>query len=156
RLGPTFKLLAEHQVTDEHGKVIGYQKLDRLGQTLEPILVRRKKDQVLDQLPERIDSSVFVPMTAKQRDLHDENRELVARLVERWRRLRFLSEVDKQRLMIALQRMRMACDNSYLVDHHSDHGPKADEIATVLEEELEQPDAKVVVFSQWLRMHELL
>src|SRR5207237_1462386 len=66
RLGPTFKLLDEHQVRDEHGKVVGYQNLDRLGQTLEPILVRRKKDQVLDQLPERIDSNVFVPMTTRQ------------------------------------------------------------------------------------------
>jgi superfamily II DNA/RNA helicase len=52
--------------------------------------------------------------------------------------------------------MRMACDNSYLVDHSTDHGPKVAEITTVLEEMLEQPDAKVVIFSQWLRMHELL
>jgi superfamily II DNA/RNA helicase len=52
--------------------------------------------------------------------------------------------------------MRMACDNSYLVDHATDHGPKADEVSTVIGEELEQPDSKVVVFSQWLRMHELL
>ena len=50
----------------------------------------------------------------------------------------------------------MSCDNSYLVDHHSDHGPKADEAVTLLEEHFERPGTKVVVFSQWLRMHELL
>src|SRR5947209_1205730 len=58
--------------------------------------------------------------------------------------------------MIALQRMRMACDNTYLVDHYSDHGPKADEAVTLLEEFFERPGTKVVIFSQWLRMHELL
>src|SRR5205807_5479251 len=63
RLGPTFRLLHEHQLRDQVGKVIGYQGLDRIGQTLEPVLVRRQKDQVLDQLPERIDSHIFVPMT---------------------------------------------------------------------------------------------
>src|SRR5205807_9203915 len=47
RLGPTFRLLHEHQVRDDVGKVIGYRDLDRLGQTLGPILVRRQKDQVL-------------------------------------------------------------------------------------------------------------
>jgi superfamily II DNA or RNA helicase len=156
RLGPTFKLLHEHQQRDEVGKVIGYHGLDRIGQTLEPILVRRQKDQVLDQLPERIESQVIVPMTERQRQQHAENQEIVARIVEKWRRYRFLSEADKQRLMIALQYMRMACDSSYLVDHKTDHGPKADEVLTLLGEYFERPDTKVVVFSQWLRMHELI
>src|SRR5207253_8430991 len=124
--------------------------------TLEPILIRQHKDEVLDQLPERIDSNIFVPMTEMQRKHHEENREIVARIVYKWRRHRFLSEADQRRLMIALQRMRMACDNSYLVDHHSDHGVKADEAVTLLEEEFERPGTKVVVFSQWLRMHELI
>jgi superfamily II DNA/RNA helicase len=52
--------------------------------------------------------------------------------------------------------MRMSCDNSYLVDHRSDHGSKADEAAELLDEILETPSVKAVVFSQWLRMHELL
>lgn len=156
RLGPTFKLLHEHQLRDEFGKVIGYRELDRIGQTLKPILVRRHKDQVLDQLPERIDTTLFVPMTERQKDLHEENREIVARVVERWRRLGFLTESDQRRLMIALQKMRMACDNSYLVEHVGDQGPKADEAVTLLNEIFEQPNTKVVIFSQWLRMHELL
>jgi superfamily II DNA or RNA helicase len=156
RLGPTFKLLHEHQVRDEYGKVVGYQNLDKIGKTLEPILVRRQKDQVLDQLPERIDNNIFVPMTPLQQTHHEENREIVARIVQKWRRYRFLSEADQRRLMIALQRMRMACDSTYLVDHESDHGVKADEAVTLLEEIYERPDNKVVVFSQWLRMHELL
>jgi superfamily II DNA or RNA helicase len=156
RLGPTYKLLHEHQVRDEVGKVIGYQKLDRIGQTLEPLLVRRQKDQVLDQLPERIDNNIFVPMTNLQMKHHAENQEVVARIVQKWRRYRFLSEADQRRLMIALQRMRMACDSTYLVDHQSDHGSKTSEAVTLLEEIFERPDTKVVVFSQWLRMHELL
>jgi superfamily II DNA or RNA helicase len=157
RLGPTFRLLHEHQIRDENdGKVIGYQHLDRIGRTLEPILVRRHKDEVLDQLPERIDANIFVPMTELQRNHHAENHEIVARIVQKWRRYRFLSEADQRRLMIALMRMRMACDNSYLVDHRSDQGPKAEEAATLLDEILETPGIKAVVFSQWLRMHELL
>ncbi len=156
RLGPTFRLLHDHQVRDDYGKVIGYRDLDRIGQTLEPVLLRRQKDQVLDQLPERIDSNVFVPMTERQRKYHTEGLEVVARIVEKWRRYRFLTEADKERLMKALQQMRMACDSSYLVDHKTDQGPKPDEAVTLLEELGERPGAKVVVFSQWLRMHELL
>lgn len=156
RLGPTFKLLDTHQVRDPHGKVVGYQKLDQLGGTLEPILLRRQKDQVLSQLPERLDQNYFVPMTPQQMTLHMENREIVARIVQKWRRYKFLSEADKRRLMIALQNMRMACDSSYLLDQSTNHGHKAAELATVLGELFESGAQKAVVFSQWLRMHEVL
>jgi superfamily II DNA or RNA helicase len=156
RLGPTFRLLHEHQVRDPVGKVVGYTGLDRIGQTLAPVLVRRRKDEVLDQLPERIDNNVFVPMTELQRQYHTENMEIVARIVQKWRRYKFLSEADQRRLMIALQFMRMSCDSSYLVDKRNDEGRKADEAVELLDELFEQPEAKAVVFSQWLGMHELL
>ena len=138
------------------GKVIGYRDLNTLGETLAPVLIRRRKDEVLTQLPERIESTVFVPMTPLQRDMHTENQEEVARIVAKWRRFKFLSEVDKQRLMIALQNMRMVCDSSYLLDPKTNQGLKADEVMTLLGESFEQPGTKAVVFSQWVRMHELL
>ena len=112
RLGPTFRFLHDHQIRDEVGKVVGYRNLDRIGQTLAPILIRRQKDEVLDQLPERLDKNFFVPMTPQQMQHHEENREIVARIVEKWRRYHFLSEADQRRLMIALQNMRMACDST--------------------------------------------
>jgi superfamily II DNA or RNA helicase len=156
RLGPTFRLLHDHQILDDVGKVVGYRDLDRLGQTLAPILVRRHKKEVLDQLPGRIDSNVFVPMTAQQMGLHSEYAEIVARIVAKWRKYRFLSEKDKQRLMSALQMMRMVCDNTYLVNPPHEYGSKADEAVTLLGELLERGETKVVVFSQWLGMHELI
>ncbi len=95
-------------------------------------------------------------MTEPQRRLHEEYREAVARLVAKWRRFGFLSEADQQRLLIALQMMRMACNSTYLIDHQTDHGVKADELLAVLGDILEEAPAKVVVFSQWVRMHELV
>jgi len=157
RLGPTFRFLADHQIRDDQtGRVIGYKDLDAIGKTLEPILIRRTKKQVLDQLPGRLDKHLFVPMTPQQMQHHEENREIVARIVRKWRRFHHLSEADQRRLMIALQNMRMSCDSTYLLDHKTDFGVKADELATLLAEMFEQPDTKVVIFSQWLRMHELL
>ena len=83
---------------------------------------------MLQQLPERLEKNLFISMTPEQWRHHEENRELVARLVAKWRRYRYLSEADQRRLMIALQNMRMACDSSYLLDPQSDHGVKADEL----------------------------
>ena len=156
RLGPMFRFLDNHQEVDEAGKVVGYRALDRIGETLKPILVRRTKGEVLDQLPERLDKYFFVEMTPQQMTHHEENQEIVARIVSKWRRYKFLSEVDQRVLTCALQRMRMACDSTYLLDRETNHGVKAGEIVTLFDEIFEDADSKVVVFSQWLRMHDLL
>jgi len=156
RLGPMFRFLAEHQHVDGEGKVIGYRNLSKISQTLEPILMRRTKDEVLKELPERLDKNLFVPMTEEQWQHHRENQEMVARIVAKWRRLGFLSDKDQQVLMIALQNMRMSCNSTYLLDQETDFGVKADEAMEVLSDMFEQEDTKAVVFSQWLRTHELL
>ena len=156
RLGPTWKLMREHQVMDEGGRVTGYRQLEKIGQTLAPVMIRRLKSEVLRELPARSDETIFVPMTEAQKDLHDENAMIVSKIVLRWRRTRFLSEQDQRRMTCALQTMRMSCDSTYLLDQESDHGVKADELAALLDGLFEDPEAKAVVFSQWTRTHDIV
>jgi len=156
RLGPTWKLLHEHQVKDEAGRVTGYARLEKIGQTLAPIMIRRRKSEVLRQLPGRIDQNLLVPMTEMQMLYHQENADIVAKIVKRWRRTRFLSEQDQRRLTCALQNMRMSCNSTYLLDRETDHGVKADELAALLDDLFVEPAAKAVVFSQWTRTHDIV
>lgn len=156
RLGPTWKLLHEHQVKDEAGRVTGYINLEKIGQTLAPVMIRRRKSEVLRQLPERTDQHLLVPMTELQTQYHQENADIVARIVQRWSKTKFLSDIDQRRLTCALQNMRMSCNSTYLLDHETDHGVKADELAALLDELFIQPDAKAVIFSQWTRSHDII
>jgi superfamily II DNA or RNA helicase len=156
RLGPTWKLLHEHQVKDEAGRVTGYTALEKIGQTLAPIMIRRRKSEVLQQLPARTDQNVLVPMTEPQMLYHQENADIVARIVKRWRKTRFLSDKDQRLLTCALQNMRMSCNSTYLLDQETDHGVKVDELAALLEQLFVTPEAKAVVFSQWTRTHDIV
>ena len=156
RLGPTWKLLHEHQVKDEAGRVTGYTGLEKIGQTLAPIMIRRRKAEVLTQLPERTDQNLLVPMTEMQMTYHRENAEIVTKIVQRWRKMKFLSDKDQRRLTCALQNMRMSCNSTYLLDQETDHGVKADELAALFDGLFEQQDAKAVVFSQWKRTHDIV
>lgn len=155
-LGPSFRFLAEHQILDDHGKVVGYRNLSKITETLKTILLRRTKAEVLKQLPQRVDKNLFVAMTPQQTAYHEENGNIVARIVAKWRRSGFLTEKDQQRLMIALQNMRMSCNSTYLLDGKTDHGVKTDELKALLSEALESSETKVVIFSQWIRTHELI
>ncbi|GHU03507.1 helicase [Betaproteobacteria bacterium] len=156
RLGPTWKLLHEHQVKDEGGRVTGYTGLEKIAQTLAPVMIRRRKSEVLMQLPERTDQNLLVPMTELQMVYHQENAEIVTKIVQRWRKMKFLSDKDQRRLTCALQNMRMSCNSTYLLDQDSDHGVKADELAALFDDLFGQPEAKAVVFSQWTRTHDIV
>ena len=156
RLGPTWKLLHEHQVKDEAGRVTGYKGLERIGQTLAPIMIRRRKSEVLRQLPDRTEQNLLVPMTEMQMDYHQANADVVARIVQRWRKTKYLSDKDQRRMTCALQNMRMSCNSTYLLNQETDHGVKADELAALFDDLFADPDAKAVVFSQWTRTHDIL
>ncbi|BBO19038.1 DNA or RNA helicase superfamily II [Candidatus Brocadia pituitae] len=155
-LGPLYRFVHNHRIVDEGGKVIGYQNLQSVRGSLKNVMMRRKKEEVLKQLPERIDKNFFVPMTKEQRVIHDENYDIVAKLIAKWRRYKFLCEADQRRLQIALNYMRMAADNTYLVDKKTIHGPKIEELEIILKEIIIEGGEKVVIFSQWLRMTELV
>jgi hypothetical protein len=98
----------------------------------------------------------LLPLTNPQRTLHEEHEETVARIVARWHRQHFLSDRDQKILMAALQSMRMVCDSTYLLDLKQDHGNKIPELLRLLGDLLVDAEVKVVIFSQWLRSHELL
>lgn len=156
RLGPLYRFLYDHQVRDEAGKVTGYQGLNNLGKVLQDVMIRRKKSEVLSQLPERMDKILVVPMTMKQAEWHNEYQEAVARLVAKWRRFGFLSEQERQQLLINLNLMRMVCDSTYIIDQETRNDTKIEEVMNILDEVVLSSDEKVVIFSQWERMTRLV
>ena len=155
-LGPYHEFMNNHQIKDEGGRIIGYKGLNEIGDVLSRVMLRRTKKEVLKQLPERMDKVLFVPMTEYQMDLHDEFKSVVAKLIFKWRRMGFLSETDRHRLMINLNMMRMVCDSSYILDQQTRHDTKVEELMSIIEEIDEQKTSKVVVFSQWERMTRII
>jgi len=156
KLGPLFRFLDKHEITDETGKVTGYQRLKSINKTLEPILIRRTKKEIIDQLPGRIDKNFFVEMTEEQRNDHQAYYDIVCQLVNKWRRQGFLNEEDRQNLLINLSCMRMTSDSTYILDQKNRHDVKINELMQLLENVMENKDNKIVIFSEWKKMFELV
>ncbi len=98
-----------------------------------------------------------MPLTPQQRVHHDENGAVVTRIVSRWRKTGYLSDVDQRRLQMC------AAEHAHGLQQHLScwtmrptTAHKADELLTLLDEWLEDPAIKVVVFSQWLGTHEII
>ncbi|MCB1874562.1 MAG: DEAD/DEAH box helicase [Chromatiales bacterium] len=150
-LGPLWRYMADFHVTDDRGKVLGYRNLSVLRQRLAPVMLRRNRSLVRDQLPDRIEQRLDIDLTLRQWELHDSamaNAGQLALIAKR----RPLTPSESKRLMSALQTARMACDAAGLVDKETEGSPKLDELKTLLDELCLQNGLKAVVFSQWERM----
>ncbi|MGH9667175.1 MAG: DEAD/DEAH box helicase, partial [Bryobacteraceae bacterium] len=152
RLGPAFRFLSEHVQRTETGKVTGYRGLDRIRTQLEPILLRRTRAQVLPELPKRTDQIFRVPMTEEQAGPYLEQESIVAQLVAKWQRQKWISEMDLRRLTCALQNMRMLCNSTFLYDKETNVSPKLAEFREIIRELALEEERKVVVFSEYERM----
>ncbi len=154
-LGPAFRFLHDHIETTETGKLIGYRGLKQIHRQLEPILLRRRRDEVLKQLPERTDQVFLVPLTEEQADPYWEQNEILGRLMHKWSRQGWLSEVDLRRITCAIQNMRMLCNSTFLFDKETNHSPKLGEFREIVRELAVEEGRKVVVFSEYERMTRL-
>ena len=155
-LGSLYNFISEYEQTDETGKVTGYQNLHEIKEKLKHILLRRTKKEVLKQLPSRTDKNLFVSITNEQRAVHDDYYEIVCRIVNRWKKMGFLKEEDRQRLLISLNMMRMVCNSTYIIDQETNHQTKLDELFDILEEVIAAGEEKIVIFSQWERFTRLI
>jgi superfamily II DNA or RNA helicase len=148
RLGPAFQFLYDHRVLDPDGKLLGYRNLERIREKLEPILLRRTRSEVLSQLPARTDTTVFVEMAEGQKGTYADLQHTLARLLQK----KYLTEVDRRRILACINSLRMLCDSTYLLDPESHVSPKLEELEELLRELLGGGLHKVVVFSQWEQM----
>jgi hypothetical protein len=148
-LGPAYRFFNQHHVVDERGKTLGYRQLDTLREKMQPILLRRTRGEVAKQLPERTDEVVRCEATAEQLEIHNNAITIVAQIAGK----KFMTEMDRLRMQKCLLVARMACDSTYLIDQEeAEYSSKLERLGEILENLIEDPTRKIVLFSEWRRM----
>jgi hypothetical protein len=122
---------------------------------LAPILLRRTRKEVLKELPERTDQIFHVSLTKEQAEPYWEQSDILAALMRKWEKQKWLSEIDLRRILCCLQNMRMLCNSTFLFDKQPNHSPKLDEFREIIQELTLEENRKVVVFSEYERMTHL-
>jgi superfamily II DNA or RNA helicase len=149
RLGPAFRFFNRHRVTDEKGKVIGYRDLDVLRENLQPVLLRRTRNMVMKELPQRTTQVIRISPTAEQLEIDGAQMRIVSSIVSK----PYISEMDLLRLQKALLLARMNADSTFLVDKHEPgYSSKLDRIEELFDELAGEETRKVVLFSEWTTM----
>ncbi len=168
-LEPKWRLGAVHAVrADGRKEITGVRHLDTLRQRLRPCMLRRIRQDVLDQLPPRTDVRVPIELTEPQREEHDALNQPIAALIQISKK-RPLTQVEFLRLMSLLTTQRIISNGlaqlrfeevwpavrSCVPEESMILGlsaPKLLELRQLIRQLVLEQGRKVVVFSQWRRM----
>ena len=148
-LGPAYQFFNRYHIVDERGKTQAYHRLDELRENLSPILMRRTRSEIANQLPSRTDEVVRIMGTQEQLEIQNANVSRAAQIAAK----KYMTEIDRIVLMSCLSNARMACDSTYLIDQEKEeYSSKLERLNELLETLLEDPTRKIVIFSEWKRM----
>lgn len=123
-------------------QVVGYKNLDELEDRLDEIMLRRKKEEVLD-LPDKVYIDEMVEMTPKQRLIYNEITTEIK------------MNIDAIKMannpLAELIRMRQATGYTGILSSTIQESAKLDRMEELVEEVVEN-GKKVVIFSNWTQM----
>ncbi len=168
-LEPKWRLPALHAMrSDGRKEITGVRHLDTLRLRLQPCMIRRVRQEVLDQLPPRTDVRVPIEMTPAQLEEHDALIQPIAQLM-RIAEVRPLTQAEFLRLMSLLTTQRIISNG--LAQLQFEHvwpsvrgcppdesvlkglsAPKLLELRQLVRQVAIDQSRKIVVFSQWRRM----
>ncbi len=121
-----------------------------------PFILKRSKDEVAKDLPDKSEMTLFCEMGKKQRKVYDTYREMYRQKIAD---KMALEGKEKSAFLIleGLLKLRQICDSPALLSDDADYGEesaKLDEIIRELEENA--GDHKILIFSQFLKMLDLI
>jgi non-specific serine/threonine protein kinase len=129
---------------------------EHLRKLLYPFILRRTKEQVAKDLPEKTETILFCEMETEQRKIYDIYRNTY--------REKILGSIDEQgigksqlTILQGLMKLRQICDSPAILNEdekHPNHSIKLDELAREIEENI--GDHKALIFSQFLGMLALI
>jgi SNF2 family DNA or RNA helicase len=146
-LGPPWQFLAQHVIKDDWGGIIGYKDLEGVRRAIAPILLRRRKADVLTELPERIDNDFWLDLDPEQARLY---RPLEKQLSDLLRAPEWNAQQSATALSL-LTMLREAATAAQLVDANVVSSSKLRELPALVSE-IASEGHKMLIFSQWERM----
>ncbi len=127
----------------------------RLSSRVRPFLIRRTKSQVARDLPDRIEEDLYCEIEGEQKKLYDAERKRAQQMLLKMKTQKQLNEL-RFNFLTSLLRLRQICCHPALVrDSSKARAAKMNALVELLEPIIEEGN-KVLIFSQFVELLELV
>jgi superfamily II DNA or RNA helicase len=140
--------------SESNNSITGFYGIDELRKQIENVVIRRKKQDVIRQLPNI--GIIDIPVK-----LHPYQQNMYLKLVKEAteiNRKAILSRFDSQRLIQLFEKMRQVTASSFLIDDSTNYSPKLEELRHILLTKLDvkETNQKIVIFTGWKKMANII
>lgn len=145
--------LGSRKDVDKMEKVGNNEELDILRKKTAPFILRRLKNEILDELPELIIKEYPVEMTPKQKDVY-----LSAMLRGKAEFIDRGDSINKIEILALLSKLRLAADHPSLAVEGASDPELSGKIAAIHElcDEIFSGGGRVLIFSQYVKMLKII
>ena len=141
---PQFKMRFAHPIETGHTS-----RLNDLKRLIQPLLLRRRKEDVAFDLPPKIELNDFVSLSTFERDTYNQLKTQAKRIIrENPQQAKFLV------LSLLTKLRQVCCHRKLVVESASNHSSKLDRALEIVQN-LHQSKRKVLIFSQFVRLLKL-
>lgn len=140
---------------NEWSRVVGYQNLDQLRERIEPIMLRRLKEDVLKDFPTKTIEDVRFELSKEEREVYDAVRKMVLDDVKK------MTDLDTRSLMlipVKLLRLKQATGHMELIDAKASENIPSSKLETLkdLLRPIIKSGEKALIFTQFAEMAHIL
>lgn len=136
---------------DWFGNAIGYKDEQTIKKRMAPFLLRRLKEDVLDELPDRMENNYWVELSPIQRKFYnDVSNQIVTEIEDESK----AEKIKYATVLPMITYLRQCVLSAKLVGHHENISTKTDQLIDFLESLDDK--SKVVLFTHFVGMVELL
>ncbi|MCX8029864.1 MAG: DEAD/DEAH box helicase [Brevinematales bacterium] len=146
-LGSYQSFVEKYSKPENHGE---------LAKMISYFILRRKKDDVLKELPKKIEQNIFVPLSPEQSEIYEKLvKEIRINILKQVGEVGF--EKSKLHILSALTKLRQVCNHPYLIsdEYKNVKSGKMELLMDLLDDAIEGGH-KVLLFSQFVEMLKII
>lgn len=146
-LGPGWLFVQQHVVKNNWGINIGYRGIEQVKERIAPYYIRRRKSDVLHELPDKVYNDVRIEMTLDEWELYDSIRKQIKEKISDNPKL------NVSNILVEILRLKQATCDARLLDIEGIPSSKLDTIKDIVQA---SGDHKIVIFTQFEHLSRLI
>lgn len=151
-LGTYWNFVSRYCIKDNWGSIHAYQHLDELAGRLKRYMIRRLKQDVLKELPDKIITDLVFKLSDEERKLYNRLKQEILFEIESSDISKIENKMNIQLTLVKMTRLRQLCDSCELLGDNT----KSSKLEVLKELLTELAGKKIIIFSEFSQMCDIL
>ncbi|MCP6727362.1 MAG: SNF2-related protein [Patescibacteria group bacterium] len=153
-LGTFWQFTQKYCDKDRFGGITGYKNLSELKKHISDNMLRRKKKDVLNELPDKLYETLYIEFDPEEKKIYEAIRDEIAADLNEYNINRVLKDRYLSNVLVKMVRLKQAADSLELVSEHT-FSSKTNALKELLKDIIHKDD-KALVFTQFSEMADIL